>query len=157
MFTQSQRQHEVLNLGAKKIAVVVGRYHERVAQSMLKACLRTLRENGVAAENVSVCEVAGAYEIPFMVKRALKDGGYAGAVALGCVIRGDTPHFDYICQAVSLGCMQVQLELERPVSFGVITVDNEAQAHARSSDDDRNKGREAASALIETLRVMGNV
>ena len=145
-----------LNIGAKKIAVVLSRYHERVAQSLLQACLSTLKENHVAAENVDVYTVTGAYEIPWMVKWVLKGQEYVGAITLGCVIRGETPHFDYICQAVSWGCMQVGLAVDRPVAFGVLTVDTEAQALVRSSDDEHNKGRETALALIETLGVMGS-
>jgi len=137
-----------------KVGVIVSAFNEEICENLLKGCLKTLKKCGYDEKSVSVHHVAGAYEIPLMSQQVLKKKNYSGVITLGCVIRGDTPHFEYICEAVSNGCMRVQLDLGKPIAFGVITVNNEEQAIERSQPNEYNKGREAALALLETLTAL---
>lgn len=109
------------------------------------------------APTVNIFEVPGAFEIPLVAKKLAQSKKYCGVIALGCVIRGETPHFEYVSQAAALGCLQAGLESGCPVAFGVLTVENEAQALERSRLNEFNKGREAAGALLQTLSVLESV
>lgn len=140
-----------------KVAIVVSLFNEQISENLLTGCLSAFEDMGLASGNVKVFKVAGAFELPFMIKKIALTKKYAGVVALGCVIRGDTPHFEYVSQAASLGCLQVSLDTLCPVSFGVITVNNLEQAIERSGSNDLNKGREAALALFDTLTQLENV
>lgn len=135
-----------------RVAIVVSLFNAQISENLLTACLSTFEEMGLW--NVKVFKVAGAFEIPFMIKKIALTKKYAGVVALGCVIRGDTPHFEYVSQAASMGCLKASLDALCPVSFGVITVNNLAQAIERSGPNDFNKGREAALALLDTLTLV---
>lgn len=138
----------------KPIALVVSRFNEKISAGLLEGARQTLMEQGFAADQIRVFHVAGAFEIPLIVKRIGLTKKYAGVVALGCVIRGETPHFEYVSLGATLGCQMAQLDTGCPVAFGVLTVDNEAQAKERSSNNAFNKGREAVMALVESLNVI---
>lgn len=140
-----------------KVAVVVSLFNESICENLLIGCLKAFEDGGLASGNVKVFRVAGAFEIPFMIKKVALTKKYAGVVALGCVIRGETPHFEYVSQAASLGCLKASLDALCPVAFGVITVNNLAQALERSGPNDLNKGREAAFALLDTLTQLETV
>jgi len=130
-----------------RIAVVAGRWHGEIVEAILDGALKTAADAGATAE---VYRVPGAFEIP-VVAAALAPR-YDGIVALGVVMRGGTPHFDYVCRAVTDGCVRVSLDHGKPVGFGVLTVDDEAQAKARL-----DKGREAVRAVLETLLVLERI
>lgn len=140
-----------------KIAVVVGMFNEDICSGLRDGALKALEENGYKKTGYQVFYVAGAFEIPLMCQKILKSKKYAGVVALGCVIRGDTPHFDYVCRAATDGCLQVQLTVEKPIAFGVLTTDNRDQALERSQPNDYNKGREATFALLDSLNAFQEI
>ncbi len=127
-----------------KIAVVVSRFNHEITQEMLKAAQEQLGEAGVL--DVDVLWVPGAFELPAVVKRLAQSGRYDGILPLGCVIKGETAHFEQIARAVTDGLMRVTLECDTPIVFGVLTPYTEEQAWARVY-----KGAEAAKSLIELI------
>jgi 6,7-dimethyl-8-ribityllumazine synthase len=137
-----------------KIAIVMSQFNEGINRNLLKGCKNALADHGIAQKNVDVFEVAGAFEIPLMAKKVALKKRYKGIVVIGSVIRGDTPHFEYVSQAVTMGSQQASLDTMTPLSFAVITVDNVDQALDRSQDNEYNKGREAAYALMKTLETV---
>jgi 6,7-dimethyl-8-ribityllumazine synthase len=130
-----------------RFAVVVSRFNEGITSSLRRAALDALRDRG--AENVQVYDVPGAYEIPQAARAAAETGGFDAVVCLGCVIRGETPHFEYISSAVAHGIMTAAGDTGVPMAFGVLTTDTMEQATARAGEGPDNKGREAAYAAIE--------
>lgn len=149
------RTFEAASFG--KIAFVVGRFHAEICQGLLGGATKFLQECGFSENQYDVFWVAGAFEIPLVAKKLAEQARYSGVVALGCVIRGETPHFDFVSFATTYGVMQAGLVTGCPVSFGVITVENENQALARASDDSFNKGREAVSALLDTITTLKEI
>lgn len=132
-----------------RFAVIVSRFNEAITFSLRDAAVRALADAGAPAAQVEVFDVPGAYEIPQAARAAADTGTFDAIVCLGCVIRGETPHFDYISSAVAHGIMTAAGETGVPMAFGVLTTDTLAQAQARAGADDDNKGREAAAAAIE--------
>lgn len=132
-----------------RFAVVVSRFNEAITRSLRDAAVGALTAAGAKPEHVQVFDVPGAYEIPQAARAAAEAGSFDAIVCLGCVIRGDTPHFDYISSAVAHGIMEAAGETGVPMAFGVLTTDTLAQAQARAGTGDDNKGREAAAAAIE--------
>jgi 6,7-dimethyl-8-ribityllumazine synthase len=131
-----------------RFAIVVSRFNAEITASLRTAALDTLLDRG--AETVQVFDVPGAYEIPQAARAAARTGRFDAIVCLGCVIRGETPHFDYISSAVAHGIMMAAAETGVPMAFGVLTTDTMAQASARArAGADDNKGREAARAAID--------
>ncbi|MBX7147871.1 6,7-dimethyl-8-ribityllumazine synthase [bacterium] len=135
----------------KKIALVVARYNQDICDAMLHGAVKSLKEAGVPEQKIDIIRVPGAFELPYAVQKLALTKKYGGVVALGVVIRGDTPHFDFVCQGATQGLMQVMLACKIPVGFGVITTNNLEQALARSRDDEYNKGREAALTVLEMM------
>lgn len=140
----------------KKVAVIVSLFNEDICLALEKGCLDVLAEDSSKIQS-EVFHVAGAFEIPFILQKILRTKKYAGAVTLGCVIRGDTPHFEYVCQGVMDGCLRVQLDESYPVAFGVLTTNNREQAEERAQNNEFNKGREAALALLDTFKTMESI
>jgi len=132
-----------------RFAVVVSRFNESITFSLRDAALRALAEAGAARTSVHVFEVPGAYELPQAARAAADSGAFDAVVCLGCVIRGETPHFDYISSAVAHGITDAAGDTGVPMAFGVLTTDTQEQAAARSGPGPDNKGREAAAAAIE--------
>ena len=132
-----------------RFAVIVSRFNEAITSSMRDAAVRALTDAGAADANVHVFDVPGAYEIPQAARAAAETGTFDAIVCIGCVIRGETPHFDYISSAVAHGITAAAGETGVPMAFGVLTTNTLEQAQARAGDDDDNKGREAAAAAIE--------
>lgn len=141
-------------LRGKKFAVVKSVFHEKICEALFDGVVRTFESYGMSADQFKVFTVPGAFEIPFLAKKVAASGEFDGVIALGCVIRGETPHFDFISLATAMGCLQVGLETGCPVSFGVITANNEAQALERSMQNGTNKGCEAAVALFDVLETL---
>lgn len=131
-----------------KVAIVVARYNEAITRKLLEGALKALEET--AAKSVDVFDVPGAYELPFAAKKLT--GRFQAIVALGCVIRGDTPHFDYVAGECARGLQQVMLESGVPVAFGVLTTENLEQAQIRAGGAMGNKGYDAAMTAIEMAR-----
>jgi 6,7-dimethyl-8-ribityllumazine synthase len=137
--------------------VVVSRFNEGVTRRLLEGTRAALGEAGYDGGRVSVVWVPGAFELPLVVSRGLATGDFDLAVALGAVIRGETPHFEYVCSAASHGLMEVATRLGIPVGFGLLTCDTLAQAMDRAGGEAGNKGEEAARAALETLEALQSV
>ncbi len=140
-----------------RIIVVVSRFNEGVSRRLLQGALDALAGIGYPDRTVDVVWVPGAFELPVTVSRALRTQRYRAAVALGAVIRGETPHFDYICGEVARGLGETARETGMPVGFGVLTCDTMSQAMARSGGEAGNKGAEAAAAAVETAGVLDEI
>jgi 6,7-dimethyl-8-ribityllumazine synthase len=138
-----------------RFAIVVGRFNSSICEHLLEGALETIVRNGGDRAQIEVVRVPGAFEIPLALKQLAASKKFDGLVALGCVIRGDTPHFDYVCNEASRGIAQVGLEFGIPIGFGLLTVDTVEQAQARAgSGTDDNKGVDAALAAIEMVNLM---
>jgi 6,7-dimethyl-8-ribityllumazine synthase len=140
-----------------RFAVVVSRFNHLVTASLLEGCERELRERGAAGDDIHVAWVPGAFEIPFAARTLAASGRYDALVALGVVIRGETPHFDYVCRAVTDGVRETMRETDVPIAFGVLTTEDLDQALARAGGAAGNKGAEAALAAIEMARLRANL
>jgi 6,7-dimethyl-8-ribityllumazine synthase len=139
----------------KKFAIVVSRFNSFVVESLLEGALDALERHGeVSDDDVTVVRVPGAYELPLAAKKVAQQGKYDAIIALGAVIRGGTPHFDFVAGECNKGLAQVSLEFDVPVSFGVITTDSIEQAIERSGTKAGNKGAEAALGALEMVNVM---
>lgn len=138
------------------IGMVVAKWNSFITDKLLEGALEVLRNKGFKDEQLVVAYCPGAYEIPLTAKKLLPK--VDGVIALGAVIRGDTPHFEYVCEAVNNGVLELNMESGKPVSFGVLTTDNVQQARERAGDNDSgNKGAEAALALLEMLSVIQKI
>ena len=135
-----------------RIAVVVAQFNAFVTTRLRDGAMAQLREAGLAAADVTVIDVPGAFEVPQMARRLADTGQYDGVVCLGCLIRGATPHFDYIASAVAHGITAAALESGVPMSFGVLTTNSAEEALERAVEGPSNKGREAAQAVIDMAR-----
>lgn len=133
------------------VAIVRSRFNPEITESLLKAAQRALREAGLKEEEIQVFEVPGAFEIPLLAQELAKSGQYAGILCLGAVVRGETSHFDYVCQAATEGILQAQLTTGIPMAFGILTTDTMEQALERSGPGDDNKGFEAAQVVVEMI------
>ena len=132
-----------------KIGIVVGRFNEMITERLLAGALETLTQNGVSEDVITVVRVPGSFEIPAAAQRLAQARDVDAIVCLGAVIRGETPHFEYISLQVSRGITEVALRYDLPVSFGVITADTVEQAMNRSGGEHSNKGVEATIAALE--------
>ena len=141
----------------KRIAIVAARWNEEIVGRLLSGALQGLAELGVAEENISVFRCPGSYEIPLVAKACVQSGRFAGVITLGCVIRGDTYHFELVADAVSAGVLQVSLESGVPILLGVLTTENQEQALARAAEGPNNKGWECAYGLAELLDLLGRI
>ena len=142
---------------AGRVAVVVSRYNEVVTKRLLEGAERCLREHHVPAGAVDVLWVPGAFELPVAAEAAAVSGRYAAIVALGCVIRGETPHFEYVAGEAARGLGNVALAHRLPVGFGVLTTESLDQALARAGGEAGNKGYEAAEAALATIDVLAQL
>jgi len=138
----------------KKFGIVVSRFNEFISNKLLGGALDALNRHGVDDEDITVVWVPGAFEIPVAVKKMAESGDCHAVIALGAVIRGGTPHFDYIAGEVAKGTAQVALATSVPVLFGVLTTDTLEQAIERAGTKSGNKGFDAAVAAIEMANLM---
>ena len=135
--------------GGNRFAVVVSRFNLEITQGLLQGALAALEESGVPASSPTVVWVPGAFELPLTVQRLAESGDYDAIVCLGCLIKGDTMHFEYIAESVTHGLAQVALQAGVPVALGVLTTLTEQQAVDRAGPGPGNKGAEAARAAVE--------
>lgn len=136
-----------------KFAMVVGRFNSFVVESLLEGAIDALVRQGIAESDIEIYRVPGAFEIPLAVKRIAQSGKYDAIVALGAVIRGGTPHFEYVAGECAKGLGVLSLEYAMPIAFGVLTVDSIEQAIERSGTKAGNKGAEAAMSALEMLEL----
>ena len=137
-----------------KIGIVVGRFNEFIVSKLLGGALDGLKRHGVSEDNISVAYVPGAFEIPLIAKKMAQSDKYDAVICLGAVIKGSTPHFDYVCAEASKGIATVALNAEKPVLFGVLTTDSIEQAIERAGTKGGNKGYDVAVGAIEMINLM---
>jgi 6,7-dimethyl-8-ribityllumazine synthase len=140
-----------MNATGKKVGLVVSRFNEFITGKLIDGAVDTLVRHGVQEENIEIVWVPGAFEIPAVTRRLAKKKKQDALICLGCVIRGDTPHFDYIAAEASKGIASVGYESDMPVVFGVLTTDTIEQAIERAGSKAGNKGSDAAMAAIELM------
>lgn len=138
-----------VNLQDARFAVVAAEWNSHITDALLDGALKKFCEAGVAADMMDVFRVPGTVELTYAAAQLIKLGGYVGIVVLGCVIRGDTAHFDYVCSSVTSGITRLNAAAKTPVIFGVLTTDNEQQALDRAGGCLGNKGEEAAECAIK--------
>ncbi len=137
-----------------RIAIVATRFNDFVVDRLVGGAVDYLTRHGAERENLTLVRIPGAFELPVVCRKLAASGKYDGILALGAVIRGATPHFDFVSSEATKGIAQVSLQFGMPIGFGLLTTDNIEQAIERAGSKGGNKGMEAASALLETLRVM---
>jgi 6,7-dimethyl-8-ribityllumazine synthase len=137
-----------------RVAIVVSRFNHLITVRLLDGCVAELVDRGASRDDLHVAWVPGAFEIPQAARSLAASGRYDAIVTLGVVIRGGTPHFDYVCRAVTDGVREIMRDTNVPVGFGVLTTDDNAQALARAGGEHGNKGAEAALAAIEMAHLV---
>ncbi|MFA5111707.1 MAG: 6,7-dimethyl-8-ribityllumazine synthase [Desulfobaccales bacterium] len=137
-----------------KFALIVSRFNSFITERLLEGALDCLRRQGVAEDQLTIARVPGAWEIPLVAQRLARTGTYDGVICLGAVIRGSTPHFDYVAAEVSKGIAQVSLDSGVPIGFGILTTDTLEQAIERAGSKAGNKGFAAAEAAIEMVNLL---
>jgi len=140
-----------------RFAIVRATFYEDLAERLVRGALEGFREQGVDEGDVDVYEVPGAFELPLAAKACAESGRYAGIACLGAVIRGETDHYDYVCEAVTHGITRIQLDTGVPCAFGVLTVDDMDQALARTGGGKRDTGYNAALAAVHMARLVGDI
>jgi len=140
----------------RRFAVIVSRFNEEVTERLLAGAQACFTDHGLKDSEVNVYSVPGAWELPVAALHAAR-AGYAGVVAIGCVIRGDTPHFDYVAGGAAEGLARVSVETGVPIAFGVLTTEDESQALDRAGGKHGNKGYEAAQTALEMADLIGRM
>lgn len=141
----------------KKIGIVVARFNSFIAEKLLEGAMDSLIRSGVQADDIDVARVPGAFEIPLIAQKMAKSGRYDSIICLGAVIRGATPHFDYVAGEVAKGTAQVMLEVGTPVLFGVLTTETIEQAIERAGTKAGNKGSDVAIAALEMANLLSQL
>jgi 6,7-dimethyl-8-ribityllumazine synthase len=141
----------------KRFGIVVSRFNDFITKKLSEACIDTLMRHGVKDAEIEIAWVPGALEIPLIAKKMAVSKKYDAVICLGTVIRGETPHFDYVASEVSKGVAKVGLDANTPTIFGVITADNIDQAIRRAGSKEGNKGSDAALSAIEMVNLMSSV
>jgi len=143
--------------GKGNYALVVGRWNSFVVEHLLEGAIDTLKRHGVGDKQITIVRAPGAFEIPLVCQKVAEKGGVDAIIALGAVIRGGTPHFEYVSGECTKGIAQVSMNTGVPVAFGVLTVDSIEQAIERSGTKAGNKGEEAALSAIEMVSLIGQI
>mgnify|MGYP001609542355 CR=1 FL=1 len=141
----------------KKFAIVASRFNDFITKELIAGCIYTLLRHGLEDKDIALTWVPGAFEIPIAAQTLAKSKSYDAIICLGTIIRGATPHFDYIAQEVSKGVARISQDTGLPVIFGVITADTIEQAIERAGTKDGNKGRDAALSAIEMANLMEKI
>jgi 6,7-dimethyl-8-ribityllumazine synthase len=140
-----------------KVGIVVSRFNQFITEKLLDGALEALRSHGAEEDAITVARVPGAFEIPLAAERMAAGGNYDALICLGAVIRGDTPHFEYVSDAVTRGTLAVMRQYQIPLGFGVLTTNDSQQAMDRSGIRDANKGYEAALTALEMVNVLRQI
>ena len=146
-----------LTAGKEKYGIIISRFNEFIGSKLLSGCIDTLVRHGVSEDLIDVAWVPGAFEIPFVANKLAETKKYAAVICLGAVIRGNTPHFDYVASEMSKGIANVALNTGTPVIFGVLTTDSIEQAIERAGTKSGNKGAESAKSAIETVNLLNAI
>jgi 6,7-dimethyl-8-ribityllumazine synthase len=147
----------LLNASGKRFGIVASRFNELITKKLLEGAIDCLVRHGANVDAISIVWVPGAFEIPLAAKKMAKSGKWDSIICLGAVIRGGTPHFDYVAGEVAKGVASVGLEVETPIIFGVLTTDSIDQAIERAGTKSGNKGWSAALSAIEMADLMGKI
>ncbi len=139
------------------IAIIVSQFNHEITHELQQGALKRLSECGFSGEDITVVDVPGAVEIPLIAQQLAKKNQYGAIIALGAVIRGETSHYDYVCQQVSEGCQRVSLVFDIPVVFGVLTTENEAQAWERVGGSHGHKGVDAANCALSMYAIVNEL
>jgi len=142
---------------AGRFAVAVARFNETVTRALLAGCIDAFVRHGVAADRIDVAWVPGSFEVPLVARRLAEGGHYAAVVCLGCVIRGETSHYDHVAGQAASGVMQASLATGVPIVFGILTTEDVEQALNRSGLKGGNKGAESALVAIEMVNLLGRI
>lgn len=135
----------------RKVGIVYAEWNSDITYALRDGAVKTLKENGVKADDITIASVPGSFELIFGASQMVKSGKYDAVIAIGCVIRGDTPHFDYICEGVTAGLSQLNVTYDIPVIFGLITTNTLLQAQERSGGRLGNKGDECAVTALQMM------
>ncbi len=146
-----------LELPTGRVAVVAARFNEYVVEALLVGALRGLKACGVTEDRIDVVRVPGSFELPLTAQCLAETRHYAAVICLGAIIRGDTDHYRYVCEAATRGILEAGLKTGIPVIFGVLTCDTEAQALDRAGVDETNKGYEAARVAVEMANLLNRL
>ncbi|MDR1686019.1 MAG: 6,7-dimethyl-8-ribityllumazine synthase [Desulfovibrio sp.] len=146
-----------LSAGGLRVAVAAGRFNDIIVERLIGGAIDYLTRHGLERENITLVRVPGAFELPLVCRKLARSGKFDGIVALGAVIRGATPHFDFVAAEATKGLAQVSLDSGVPVGFGLLTTDNVEQAVERAGSKSGNKGADAAAAMLETVRVLEQI
>ncbi len=141
----------------EKFCIIISRFNDFIGEKLLSGAIDTLKRHGVSDENIEVAKVPGAFEIPLAAQKFAKTNKYSAIITLGAVIKGSTPHFDYVSAEVSKGVASVSLQTGVPVIFGVLTTDNIEQAIERAGTKAGNKGADAAKTAIEMVNLFKTI
>jgi 6,7-dimethyl-8-ribityllumazine synthase len=137
--------------GNATFAIVVARWNSDITNGLLDGAMRAFKRHGVNEDQLTVVRVPGAFELPLAAQKLARSNKFDAIVTLGCVIRGGTPHFEYVCSETTRGVGEVALNEDLPVAFGLLTTDDLKQAQDRSGDNEENKGEEAALTVLELV------
>jgi len=141
----------------KKIAIVAARFNEAIVKNLVDGAVDCLKRHGVEDDSIDIIWTPGAFEIPVVLSNLAKKGKYNGIVATGCIIRGETPHFEYVASEVSIGIANISMQSGMPIAFGVITADTTEQAKDRAGVKSGNKGWDAAQSTIEMISLLEQI
>ncbi len=144
-------------IGSVKIAIVASRFNSFIVDRLYDGAIKTLNSSGINNEAITSVKVPGAFEIPVAVQALLDENLYDAIITLGAIIRGETPHFEFISNECTRGIGQLAIDSGVPVIFGVLTVDNSEQAMDRAGDEESNKGSEAAAAALEMIGLLEKI
>jgi 6,7-dimethyl-8-ribityllumazine synthase len=140
-----------------RFAIVISRYNEEITSGLLRGALEYFEQKGIKIDQADRFDAPGAFEIPLIAQQLAKLGHYTGIVCLGCIIKGDTAHFEFISLGATIGLMSSMLQTETPISFGILTTYNDEQALSRIQSDPHNKGQEAAAACFESAESLRRI
>jgi len=140
-----------------RLAILVSRFNETVTHGLRDGALEWLAEHDITVREQDIFAAPGAFELPLLAQTLARTGRYDGVICLGCVIKGDTAHFEFISLGATVGIMQASLETGVPIAFGVLTTYSDEQAQVRAGTDMHNKGREAAGACVESLALIQTI
>lgn len=140
-----------------KIALVASRFNDIIVDRLIGGAVDYLTRHGLEKEDITIVRIPGAFELPLICQKLARSGKYSGIVALGAVIRGATPHFDFVANEATKGLAHVSLETGVPIGFGLLTTENVEQAIERAGSKAGNKGVDAAAAMLETIRVLEQI
>lgn len=139
------------------VAIVASRFNDFIVEQLIKGAIATCLKQGLVESQIEIISVPGAFELPYACKQAAKTGRYKGIIALGAVIRGGTPHFDYVASESAKGIAKISVEMDIPISYGVLTCDTVEQAIERAGTKAGNKGTDAALTTIEMINLTAKI